>query len=340
MRPLMILLVLSGVALISLGVIFLIASIYETKRMIPGALISIVGFLLLYLASRTTGLPPIVPNKEPHRTFGAKKGSPPPIVQKKAHRTVGIILLTSFCLIFAYIFAHPAYHFEPPLPSGIPNNLLQKDVSWKGIDMTGYMLISEEISEFVFIYNGSGAMENPNATLRVYFKSCVTLEGIWTGSDATLIFKGPYTVTFPAQTRRRSWGDTIWGENEKVEPYLDVIFLNFSLNNLLNKCLHNWVEVEVSMDIRYPFAISPWSFVNEEASLDRSFRFYVVSLKDSEMLQAHEDWEYGFTLSPFVFPWVSIVLTFFGSILIIYEVKCQYRQRKGRWKGMITPSIE
>jgi len=55
MRAQTVILVLSGVALIFLGVIFLIASVYETTRLITGAFLSIAGFLLLYFASRTTG---------------------------------------------------------------------------------------------------------------------------------------------------------------------------------------------------------------------------------------------------------------------------------------------
>lgn len=54
MKAQTIILVLAGVALISLGVIFLIASVYETARMMTGAFLSIAGFLLLYFASRTT----------------------------------------------------------------------------------------------------------------------------------------------------------------------------------------------------------------------------------------------------------------------------------------------
>jgi DNA-directed RNA polymerase subunit RPC12/RpoP len=57
MKAQTIILVLSGVALIFLGVIFLIASVYETTRMITGAFLSIAGFLLLFFASRTTGEP-------------------------------------------------------------------------------------------------------------------------------------------------------------------------------------------------------------------------------------------------------------------------------------------
>lgn len=57
MRAQTIILVLAGVGLIFLGVIFLMASAYETTRIITGAFLSIAGFLLLYFASRTTGEP-------------------------------------------------------------------------------------------------------------------------------------------------------------------------------------------------------------------------------------------------------------------------------------------
>ena len=55
MRAQTIILVLAGVGLIFLGVIFLMASVDNTNRVITGAFLSIAGFLLLYFASRTTG---------------------------------------------------------------------------------------------------------------------------------------------------------------------------------------------------------------------------------------------------------------------------------------------
>lgn len=55
MKAQTVILALSGVALIFLGIIFLIASVYETTRIITGAFLSIAGFLLLFFASRTTG---------------------------------------------------------------------------------------------------------------------------------------------------------------------------------------------------------------------------------------------------------------------------------------------
>jgi len=49
-----VLLALSGGVLIFLGIIFLIASVFEATRIITGSFLSIAGFLLLFLAYRTT----------------------------------------------------------------------------------------------------------------------------------------------------------------------------------------------------------------------------------------------------------------------------------------------
>ncbi|MFQ6064578.1 MAG: hypothetical protein ACE5L6_03800 [Candidatus Bathyarchaeia archaeon] len=222
--------------------------------------------------------------------------------EKSVQLSAGLLLLSigltiSYVLVSSPLSEEP----EPPLPQGLPNDVLHANLLHTNI----YGEITVRVEEQAFVtpcgYNATldgdfpvkSGVPNPSifhhtARLEVFFPEMTSFTGRWSGSEAELMLKDPINTTFVADTHSSSWGEILYGDDEYITPYLEVT--NFLIDR--NYC-GQWIEAEATMDVFFPRSVGVGQFVNEKKHLSRNFKFLVVLPKEYLMLSEHEYWEGG-----------------------------------------------
>lgn len=187
---------------------------------------------------------------------------------------------------------------EPQLPAGIPTDVkaLQAGV-WIGADDESFVVRCSTVIE------------------RVYFDSIKSIDGKWSGSNATFTVTSPYRAALNASSHTDHWGPRIsiqeGKENIESTPSLSVT----EPLQVKEGIYHQWINTTAKMVVTYPVQVgSSGEYTDQQANRQHDLKLFVVSGEEFNAVAQHQWWTHTQSTNP-VFLYLAEVFLW-GIILI------------------------